>query len=107
MDSGRWAIDQALRHLHRTAFGAVQVSTLEGQPTVMKRRGIAVGCRRPFAPLCVPEVKRRGIAALCQVLLLCSRATKPLSLGMGYVQADSRARFSHCSTFTPLIKSHK
>ena len=26
---------------------------------------------------------------------------------MDYIQADSRARFSHCSTFTPLIKSHK
>ena len=26
---------------------------------------------------------------------------------MGYTQADSRARFSHCSTLTPFIKSHK
>jgi len=30
-----------------------------------------------------------------------------LVIGMGTIQADSRARFSHSLKFTPLIKSHR
>jgi hypothetical protein len=47
--------------------------------------------------LSLGEVVRRGVA----------RKRSPCPLGMDYIQAASRARFSHCSTFTPLIKSHK
>ena len=41
-----------------------------------------------------------------------SKVTKPdqrnpCPFDTGYIQADSRARFFHCSTFTPLIQSHK
>ena len=76
----------------------------------------AGGCRKASveaptqaAPSCSPasaairvalslgEVVRRALA----------RKRSPYPFGMGYIQADSRARFSHCSTFTPLIKSHK
>jgi hypothetical protein len=31
----------------------------------------------------------------------------PIPPALGYIQADPRARFSHTSTFTPIIKSHK
>ena len=31
----------------------------------------------------------------------------PYPVGTGTNEADSRARFSHCSAFTPLIKSHR
>ena len=47
--------------------------------------------------LSLGEVVRWGVA----------RKRSPYPFGIGFIQADSRARFSQCSTFTPLIKSHK
>jgi len=50
---------------------------------------------------------RRQLQRFVRFCYYVPKQRSPYPFGMGYIQADSRARFSHCSTFTPLIKSHK